>query len=269
MKIKVTATAIASFAASLLLSGSAHATMIAGWDFSQYFGSGELYVEEPGFTGYTNELGANYSNLLLSPGAGPAASTFGNLFFNGEFGSTNVVPDSPTAALTPTSGSSVQNLTAPQTAAGYVPFNSFSTLNSAGQGFEENLSLQIQSTVSFVFAAYTDTIPGLVGDWSISFGGKTLGGESLIDFAFSLDGGLNFIGAGTRTLNTTDSLFTVSLPGLPSDSALIRMTVNKGSSVNPQIDNVSISATPVPLPSVAILLGTALAAFATIGRGRA
>lgn len=271
MKTKTTTTTLAFFAVSLFLSASAHATMIAGWDFSQFYGSGELYVDEPGTTGYTNSLDANYSNLLLTPGAGPAAATHGTLFFDGQYGSTNVNPTSATAQLTPTDGSLDSNINAPQTEPGFVPFNDFAALDAAGQGFEQNLALQIQSTVTFVFAAYMDTVPGLVSDWSISLGGKTLGGEAMIDFSFSIDGGLNFVSAGSRTLNTTDSLFTVTLPGLPSsDSALIRMTVNKGSSTGPQIDNVSISGNvaSVPLPGVAILLGTALAAFALVGRKR-
>ena len=264
-------TAVASLIVSFAISGPAHAVMIAGWDFSQYFSSGELYTAQPGEEeGYHNTLGANYSNLLLAPGAGPAAAVHGTLFFDGQYGSTDVVPDSPTAQLTPASGSLSQNLNAPQTSAPFVPFNSFTTLDAAGQGFEEDLNLQIRSTVSFVFAAYLDTIPGLVSDWSISFGGRTLGGTALIDVFYSTNG-IDFASAGQRTLSTTAALFSINLAGLPSDTAYVRFAVNTTGAVDTQIDNVSISGTvtPVPLPSVSILLGTALAAFALVGRRRA
>lgn len=259
-------TAVASLIASLAFSGPAQAVMIAGWDFSQYFGSGELSIDA---ATYTDTLDANYSNLLLAPGAGPSAAPFGTLFFNGEYGSTNVDESSATAELTPASGSLNSNLTAPQTSVGYVPFNSFTTLDAAGQEFEENLLLQIQNTVSFVFAAYLDVIPGLVGDWSLSFGGQTLTGTSIVDIAFSTNG-TTFSSAGQRTLNTLDTLYTISLEGLPSDTAFVRMTVNTAGSTGSRIDNVAFNGTvvPVPLPGTAILLGTALAAFAAVGRRR-
>src|SRR5262245_23655043 len=104
MKTRNLTTAIAALAV-LLASGSANAALIAGWDFSQFFSSGELYISEGGTEGYTDVLPANYSNLLLTPGAGPAAATHGTLFFNGQHGSTDIQPDSPTAQLTPASGS--------------------------------------------------------------------------------------------------------------------------------------------------------------------
>jgi hypothetical protein len=239
--------------------------MIAGWDFSQYFGSGELSIDG---ASYSDTLDANYSNLLLAPGAGPTAASFGTLFFNGEYGSTDVAEDSASAQVTPASGSLNSNLTAPQTAAGYVPFNSFTTLDAAGQEFEENLSFQIQNTVSFVFAAYLDSIPGLVGDWSLSFGGQTLTGSSIVDIAFSTNG-TSFTSAGQRTLNTLDTLFTVSLAGLPSDTAFVRMSVNTVGSQGSRIDNVAINGTVVvPEPATVVLLGAALAAVALIGRSR-
>jgi hypothetical protein len=267
MKTRSFLSALAALATTFAVSGSAHAVMIAGWDFSQYFTSGELSIDA---ATYTDTLDANYSNLLGAPGAGPAASSYGTFFYNGEYGSTDVVEDSPTALITPASGSLNSNITAPQTGVGFVPFNSFTTLDAAGQEFEENLSLQIQNNVSFVFAAYLDTIPGLVSDWSLSFGGQTLSGTSIVDIAFSTNG-TTFTSAGSRTLNTLDTLYTITLAGLPSDTAFVRLSVNTAGGVGSRIDNVSINGTvvPVPLPSVAILLGTALAAFATVGRRKA
>src|SRR5262245_55793639 len=56
----------------------------AGWDFSQYEGTGEL-------TPFTNTLPANYSDSDPTFNAGAGSATFGTLFFNGTNGSSNTV----------------------------------------------------------------------------------------------------------------------------------------------------------------------------------
>ncbi len=265
MNTKLISTTLAALALTLAASRPAQAGLIAGWDFSQYFGPGELSIDGGS---YTNVLAANYSNLLTAPGAGPSAAAFGSLFFDGSYGSTIVDPSLGTAQLTPASDSLVSNINAPQTTAAFVPFDSFTTLDAAGQEFENALSLQVQSTVSFVFAAYLNTVPGLVSDWSLSFGGLTSSGTSLVDIAFSTNG-VNFTSAGSRTLNTLDTLFTVSLAGLPSDTAYVRLNVNPAGGFDTRIDNVAINGTVVvPEPGTVVLIGAALAAFAVIGRRR-
>jgi len=263
MKIKFITSAIASLAVSLAVSGSAQAAMIAGWDFSQYIGSGELSVDG---ASYTNVLSANYSNLLLAPGAGPSSAAFGTLFFDGQFGSANVDPSSGTAQLTPASGSLSSNVNAPATAPGLLGFGSLNELAFAGQPYQVDLSLQVQAPVSFVFAAYLDTVPGLGSDWSISFGGQTLTGSSVVVIDYSTNG-TSFTNAGQRTLNTLDTLFTVSLAGLPTDAAYVRLTVDTAGSQGSRIDNVALNAT-VPEPGAAVLLGAALAVFSVVGRRR-
>jgi hypothetical protein len=264
MKTRFLSTIAAALAVTLSAAPPAAAITIAGWDFSQYFSSGELSTDA---ASYTNVLDANYSNLLAAPGAGPGASDFGTLFFDGSYGSTSVDPSSGSAQLTPASESLVSNINAPQTSAAFVPFDSLTTLDDAGQEFQNALSLQIQNTVSFVFAAYLDTVPGLGSDWSISFGGQTLSGTALVDIAFSTNG-TTFTPAGQQTLTSVDSPFVVSLAGAPSDAAFVRFTVNPAGGLGARIDNVSLNGTivVVPEPGTLVLLGVSLGALALIGR---
>ena len=65
-------------AASALLAGSAQAvvTVAAGWDFSQYGGTGSL-------SPLSNTLSANYSDFDPSFNAGSGSAAFGTLYFNG------------------------------------------------------------------------------------------------------------------------------------------------------------------------------------------
>ncbi len=264
MKIKFLTTALGSLALSVALTGSAQAAMIAGWDFSQYFATGELSVDG---ADYTNVLTANYSNLDPTFGAGSASAAFGTLYFNGSFGSTNVNPGSASSQVTPTTGSLASNVNAPVTGPGLVPFDSYTVLQDEGQIYANDLSLQIRSAVSFVFAAYTDTIPGLGSDWSVSFGGQTDSGSSTVAVAYSADG-VNYTSAGSRTLTAIDTLFTLNLSSLPSDAAFVRFTVDP-TGANTRIDNLAISGNivpPVPEPATAVLLGASLAAFAAFRR---
>lgn len=266
MKIKFITSALTSLLVSLAISGPAQAAMVAGWDFSQYFTSGELSTDA---ATYTNVLDANYSNLVPAPGLGPNAGQFGTLFFDGQYGSTNVDPSSPTAQLTPSSGSLTQNINAPVTSAGFLSFDALTSLDNAGQEYQNELALQVQSPVSFVFAAYLASVPGLGSDWSLSFAGQTLTGSSVVIVDFSTNG-QDYTNAGQRSLNTVDSLFTVALTGLPANAAFVRFTVDTAGSQGTRIDNVALSANviPVPEPGAAVLLGAALAAFGLIGRRR-
>jgi len=265
MITKLLKTTLCSLALSVGITGSAQAVMVAGWDFSQYAGDGLFSIDGAEFT---NVLSANYSNLDPTFGAGAESAAFGTLFFNGTFGSTNVDP-STTSTLNPTSPSLVSNVNAPVAGGGPVPFDSYTVLLDEGQVFATDLSFQIQSVVSFVFAAYTNTIPGLGSDWSVSFGGQTGSGTSTVGIDFSTDG-ITYVNIGSRTLTNVDSAFTMSLAALPSEAAYVRFNVNP-TGIGTRIDNLAINGTivpPVPLPGTAVLLGTALAAFAAFGRRR-
>jgi hypothetical protein len=264
MKKKLLTTALGTFALSVAITGSAQAAMIAGWDFSQYFGSGLLSVDGETFT---NVLDANYSNLDATFGAGPDSATFGKLYFDGSFGSTDVDPESATSQVVPASLSLASNINAPVAGGGPVPFDSNTVLLDQGQTFYNELQLQIQSTVSFVFAAYTTSIPGLGSNWSLSFGGQTDSGTSTVGIEFSTDG-ITYVPFGSQTLNSVDTQFAVVLGALPADAAYVRFNVN-ATGVGTRIDNVALNGTivpPVPEPATVVLLGLGLASFAALRR---
>jgi hypothetical protein len=267
MKTKVLFSLIASLALSASISTTAQAVMIAGWDFSQYYGPGELSIDG---ASYTNVLSANYSNLDLTFGAGAESANFGTLFFDGTHGSTLVDPTSATSQLTPTSGSLASNINAPvpPQGTGANPFDSFQILQSEGQTFANELSLKAASAANFVFGAYLNTVPGLGSNWAVSFGGQTSSGTSVVLIDFSTDGS-NFTNIGSRTLTSVDTQFTVNLGTGPSKTGYVRFGVTP-SGADTRFDNVAMNGTiVVPEPGTIVLLGSALAAFGLLGRRRA
>ena len=265
MKTKVLLSLIASLALSASISTTAQAVMIAGWDFSQYYGPGELSID--GAT-YTNVLSGNYSNLDLTFGAGAESAGFGTLFFNGQHGSTFVDPTSATSQLTPTSGSLASNINAPVApqGTGLNPFDSLQILQAEGQTFANELSLKAASAVNFVFGAYLNTVPGLGSNWAVSFGGQTSSGTSVVLIDFSTDG-INFTNIGSKTLTNVDTQFTLNVASVVlSRTGYVRFGVTP-TGADTRFDNVAINGTVVvPEPGTIALLGFVLAALGLLRR---
>ena len=144
------ATSLTALALMASVGTSAHATMIAGWDFSQYAGDGFMSTDGGGT--FANTLDANYSDLDPTFGAGTESAAFGTMYADGFLGSTNVPAGSgneqflPSAAL---GGSLVSNLTAP----GGVDFDSFTVLASEGQLSTESLAMIAAAQSVVVFEA--------------------------------------------------------------------------------------------------------------------
>ena len=84
MKNRFWISSLAAIGISVLSAGGANATMVAGWDFSQYLAPGALTID--GANG-TNVLSANYSNLDPTSGAGAESAAFGTMYMNGRHGS--------------------------------------------------------------------------------------------------------------------------------------------------------------------------------------
>ena len=269
---------VASLAATAIAGSAQAATMVAGWNFSQYAGDGSLDTNND----FVNEdtLSSNFSNRVSDDGAGVGANPYGTLFMNGQFGSTNVDEDGFPPAFGPSQasgGSLTSNAAAPQTGtpAGAIAFDGPCSAQN-GQANCQDLAMLANEFEGLNIVFRATLLPdGLLGqDWKLSFAGKTLGGSSIVTIDFSLDG-TTYVGAVQRTLTTTDSAFSVDFSAVPSDlvsAAFIRLGFDAAFGSEPLIDNLAVtveSTQPIPEPGTAMLLLTGLLGLGISGRRRA
>ena len=248
--------ALGAFALSTLAGAPARAEMIAGWDFSQYFGAGFLSIDGATFT---EVLSANYSDLDPTFNAGAEAAAFGTMYIDGSFGSTAVVAGTGTEEIFPVEGSLASNLDAPAV----NPFDSFTILADEGQTFTNTLSLRGNAAASVVFEADLTSVAGTRSDWSVTFGGKTLSGTSDVAIDFSTNGS-SYQSFGSVQLTTSDTLFDVALGTASSSMAYVRLTFAPANALDlPIIDNVAIEAPEAGTGSMAAAALLALAALRT------
>jgi len=235
MPVRRPAVALAAVALAFvtLASSSAKAEMIAGWDFSQYFGSGFFTVDGATFV---DTLPANYSDLDPTFNAGAESQAFGAMYLNGVFGSTNVPEGTGSEEIIPFTGSLTSNADAPAV----NPFESFTILANEGQLFTSALSLRANTASSVVFEADLSSIAETRGGWSVSFGGKTLAGSSSVGIEFSTDGS-SYQSFGFVTLLPSDAAYNVALGTATSEKAYVRFNFAPANATDlPIIDNVAI-----------------------------
>jgi hypothetical protein len=254
-------------AACLLLGpASARALVVAGWDFSQFEGDGSLAIS-PG--NFVNTLSANYSNLDPTFNAGAESAAFGTLYFDGQFGSSEVDAGSFDEEFLPTAGSLGQNLTAPVQGPGDNPFDSFIPLQIEGQVFRQSLSMIAVRPVSVVFEADLSSVLGLGTDWELTFGGRTFAGTSTLGVAVSLDGSA-FEAAGSALLSASEQRVVIPLTGVGEvDRLFVQLNFTPVGINQPIIDNVAIEAanvTFIPEPSTLLLVSTGLVGLLASGR---
>jgi hypothetical protein len=251
-------TSLILLALAALAARSAEATMVAGWDFSQYAGDG--FMSTDGGATFTNTLPANYSDLDPSFGAGAESAAHGTMYADGTFGSTNVAAGSGNEQFLPSAavgGSLVSNQGAP----GGVDFDSFTVLASESQLSTESLAMIAAAQSVITFAADLNAVPVIGSDWSVSFGGRTSSGTSTVQIAFSSDGVI-FLPFGSANLTTVDTLFSVPLGVAPANTAYVRLSFTPAGANQPLIDNLAINATlALPEPSVALLGGLGVGAL--------
>lgn len=243
---------------------AARAELVAGWDFSQYFGDALLSIDAETFT---DTLGANYSSLLVSEenvyGAGPAASVFGTMYLNGEFGSTSQPIGSGNETILPSQvlGSLQSNINAPADF-GVIEFESFTVLQLFGQIFANEIAMTALGAGDAVFRADKGTSTA-TGNWVLSFGARTqptlLAGNSSIDVEFSPTGS-GYAPVGTANLTLVDTVYQYDLGPADSQTAFVRLRFNPASPELPMFDNLMIT---VPEPAGGVAALAALAALAT------
>jgi hypothetical protein len=243
MRAKLRIAWLLSTAVAASHAAPAPGAVIAGWDFSQWAGDNALITNATTFA-LQDTLDANYSNLDPTFNAGAESAAFGTLYFNGELGSTNVDETASFPVFAPTAlGSLNSNLDAPVQDPGDNPFNSFSILRSEGQDFTHLLGMTASAALSVVFEGDLTSVPQSASGWSVSFGGKTFSGSSVIGIAFSTNG-TAYTSFGSVTLNTTDRAFSVNLDPPEADRVFVRFTFDP-SGGQPIIDNVAIEGTLV------------------------
>jgi hypothetical protein len=251
-----------AIAASIaLLAGPAEAATIAGWDFSQFLGSGTLSIDGQNLT---DTLDANYSSLDLTNNAGAESATFGRLYFNGQFGSSDVTPvGDGSEAFTPVGGSLVSNLNAPVAGLGDNPFDSLLILEDEGQPYQNLLSMAATQAVQVVFDATLGNAPLTASSWMVSFGARAaVQSPLLVEFSSN---GVNYTSAGTVTLNDADTPFSLDLTGLTGNQAFVRLSFTPPAGAGAQfIDNVAIQASVAPEPATIALLLAGLAGAAVL-----
>jgi len=259
---------------SALLAVGAQAETVAGWDFSQYRGSGSL-------TPFTNSLPANYSDLDPTFHAGAESASYGTLHFDGSFGSSSTLTDFLPAAgqsncERTASGCSVPWVDGPVASnhsVGDISFDAHSVLKAEGQTYQNLLGMQATNNVSVVFAADLTPAATVGSGWSVSFGGHTAtgggpnGGElscdppgcsSSVGVEFSTNGS-SYTSAGSVNLDATDQRYTVALGGANADHGYVRLSLNPGSGT-PIIDNVAVGVQLLPEPGAfaGVLAGAGL-----------
>jgi hypothetical protein len=283
MRTELQVAAIAVFAAALFVAGSAQAAFIAGWDFSQYAGGGGLQVSEDIDENPINSdtLKSNYSDYDPTFGAGGDSQDYGTMYINGMNGSTDVDENALVPVFRATSGSLGQNLTTPganEVPSGDVNFGATSTvlqtgpgnyLAGTGQDYTISLSMIASATVNVVFEANLTALGALNEgqNWTLAFSGRTNTGDSNVSIEFSTDGS-TWTAPTIVNLSATDALFTHLVPGNQSDKAFFRLGFAGSASLNPRIDNVTISGdvSLIPEPGTAMLMLLGLTGLGVAGR---
>jgi hypothetical protein len=272
---------------SALLAGpalAAQGNILAGWDFSQYGGTGSL-------SPLSNTLPANYSDRDTTFNAGSGSAAFGTLYFDGTNGSSNTVTDFlPTAgvmncerrpvgvneplkpagcAVPNVDGPIRSNKKEPWARPGKTSFDAFTVLRTEGQQYQNALAMRATNNVSAVFKGDAGS-PQPQSAWSVSFGGKveTGGGDNggqlscdpngasectaSVSVEYSTNGS-SYTSLGSVQLTSADTRYEVPLAVNTSQTGYVRLGLTPGGGgALPIIDNVAL---PEPGATMSLFAG--------------
>lgn len=250
--------AIATVVGALCLAASAHAVVIAGWDFSQH----QLPASAGGGG---SPLPANYASLDPN-GAGAESATFGRATYDDSV----LLPTAGIGAncertgsqgsegcATPNVDGPVRSNRSEPFALGTPCFDAFSILKNEGQSSATRYGMTATGNADVVLKAISGYNGG-ASNWVVSFGGRMLtGSASTLDVAFSGDG-ISYTNYGPVNLTVDDERYEVALDTAAHPVGYVRLSLN-ASTGQPLIDNVAVEATPIPEPAATaqVLAGVA------------
>ncbi|MGF1449367.1 MAG: hypothetical protein ACFB20_08125 [Opitutales bacterium] len=247
---------------STAVATNAQSFLTAGWDFSQYSSAG--FSSLAGFTP-VQTLDANYSDLASSSfGAGPSASSFGRLYYDGSFGSSSSTP-ALFPEVVPTTSNLTANTNVSRSDGALVPFNSLSTLSNEGQPNANAFGLSITANSQVFSLVFASTPVGVMTEYSLfSFAGQSTGADIDVTLEFSTDGASYAI-ADSYTLTSSEQTFSTSIDSLffeEDEPLFARLNFNLDSA-DAVIDNVAFNSNIIPEPSAyAVILGLSTMALA-------
>lgn len=259
--------------ASLLLAGSAQATLVAGWGFEQNNGAGTIGA----FAGFVpeNTISANYSDFDPN-GLGLESGNFGTLWMDGSFGSdviTNGDFNIATDELVIAGLGFTQNNDEPGVYSGLMgDLASLGTFGAEGICFDGGATCgganTLQANLAFDAVFQADAGAGQAGtDWVLEFAkGSVLAGTTDVEVSWGFDG-VTYANSQIVSMTDTEALQTINLGGVDEQDVFVRFSFTD-TTYFPNIDNVTLAATvnAVPEPGT-ILLGLAGAlGLAVFGR---
>lgn len=235
---------IVALAVPVLVSAPARAELVAGWDFSQYLGSGTLVIDDGSVFEFVTTLSANYSSLDPTFNAGAESAAFGTMYIDGQFGSTAVAAGAPLEEFSPYAvpgtGSLTSNLDAPVFGIGDNEFDAHTILQDEGQVNAQFLAMTALGSADVVFEADRGSPPSGGANWILSFGANAQNGTSSVGVEFSTTGS-GYASVGVADLTTTDTRFEFDLGPATSQTAFVRLSFQPELPNAPVIDNVAIS----------------------------
>lgn len=268
--IAITGIAVTSFTVA-----NAQSVLVSGWDFSQALVGGTTAGQDVATPGLFNSNYTYGGSPISSSANWAAASVKGAVYWNGSFGSTNIVDNlDGNSDLLMTTGSNLEQNDTPS----FDQFNqgpSYTKLVNTGQNSGQGGSaidalMNINADISIVIESLAGSAQN---NWFFTYAARDLNDGATVNYEYSSNGS-SWTSFGSQALGTSDTGHSVDLAGVldGASSAYLRMSfsgVGASSATGLQLDNFGFSASAVPEPSAfAAIAGVLALAFASVRRRR-